>query len=457
MKTNGISWLLALACGAALACLPSGDDPANSGEFGETTDTSDTDGHTTGDTSAVPDIPSTGMGDPNEQLPPLDEDGCPGIYAQDLFPTFELEIEPVVLELLIYEWNNGLAIENMGMDPKPYHPLRAFRYGEILIEDAEIRLRGNTTWWKPTDKMQFQIGFHRNDPDGRFLGQARLLFDAATFNRHMLRDRLGLSIMRDVGIPAPCANSARVVINGEFYGVFTSIEKIDEVFLERQFDNPNGDLWKRANWTLKSNEDSATAARLNALKASANADELHEYYDIERNLRVFAAEAVIPDSDGAWAGGLNYYLYDDPTTGKFLLLPWDLDNSFERFDHPPGGEYAPNPDPVVWEKNNTNGRPQYDLMMQDPEWMALYIDIIDEILHEGYAPSELHERVDTWTAQIKEAVFMDTNKPYSNALYLEKVGALHAYIDGRYEFLEQWLECWEAGGEADDDGYCELP
>ncbi|WP_181233814.1 CotH kinase family protein [Enhygromyxa salina] len=422
------------------------------------TDTSSGDSQTSTETETssgdeeepLPDLPS----DPE---PPVDDEGCHAIYAQDLLPTFELTIHPIVWELLQTEWHNGQMNEDLGVNPKPYHPLAEFRYGDIVIENAEIRLRGNPTAWYDNDKFQFQIGFHTNDPNGNFMGLKRLVFDAATFNRHLLRERLAYAVMRDVGIKAPCANNARLNINGEYYGIFTNLEKLDEVFLERNFDDPTGDLWKRGNWVLKTNEDSSTPIRLNALRDAATTEELFTYLDIEQALRVFAAEAVIPDSDGMWAGGLNFYLYDEPIGGKFMLLPWDKDNTFERFAHPPDGDYPANPDPFVWEKPTSHGRPYYDLSLEDPMWFALYIDLIDEILHDGYNPAKMHERIDTWTEQIQDAVFEDVNKPYSDALYLNKVAELHAFVDARYAFVEEWLVCWRSGGIADGNGYCVYP
>jgi hypothetical protein len=420
------------------------------------TDTSDTGGEADSGTTTAPPPPDMGppADDPNLDIPPLDAEGCPGLYAQDLLPTFELTIDPAVWQALQTEWANGQLNEDMGLDPTPNHPLAEFRYGEVVIDDAEIRLRGNPTWWTPEDKLQFQIEFDEHDKDGRFLGLRKLALDAATFNRHMLRDRLALAIMRDMGITAPCANNARLDINGEYYGLFTSLEKLDMTFLERNFADPTGNLYERANWELKTNKDTATGTRLAALKAAKSSDALEDYLDLEQALQVFAAEAILPDSDGMWAGGLNFYIYDDPLGGNFVLLPWDLDNTFERFDDPPEGEYPANPDPVVWEKPTSHGRPIFTVALQDPEWFAYYLERIEQQVESSYQPEDLHQRIDDWTAQIKESVFEDPNKPYSNNHYLNRVAALHAYVDARADFLDDWLDCWQEGGTADVLGYC---
>ncbi len=463
-----IHTLLALACGAGLACSTppatgdSGDssgsdsedssDSGDSGDSGSSADSGPDTGDSGTDTGPAPDMGT--IPDPNRDIPPLDEEGCPGLYAQDLLPTFALTLAPEVWAMLVEEWHDGAENEQLGINPNPYHSLAEFRYGDIVITDAEIRLRGNPDSWSVDDKLQFQIGFNQIDENGRFLGLRRMAFDAATFNRHMLRDRLALSIMRDMGIAAPCANSARLNINGEYYGLFTNLEKLDESFLERVFDDPTGDLWKRANWEITTNEDTATTTRLDALEDAASPEQLAASLDLEQALAVFAAEAIIPDSDGMWAGGLNFYIYDDPIRGKFVLLPWDLDNTFERFNDLPEGEYPANPDPVVWEKPTTHGRPWYDLALQDPQWFAYYIATLEQQVAVGYVPASLHERIDTWSAQIHDAVFEDLNKPYTNAIYLAKVQELHAYVQARSEFLTGWLVCWQNGGVADAEGYC---
>jgi hypothetical protein len=477
---NVTHWFLWFACGIASACTAgsgiAGAPQDSSATYSETGDPmlgSETSGSQfesgSGDDSGTdpgPEASSEGASadlgtppsdDPNEQIPPVDADGCHGIYAQDLLPTFELTISPTVWESLVWEWNNGQANEDLGVDPHPYHPLTEFRYDDIVITDAKIRLRGNPSNWDPDNKMQFQIDFAEYHDSGRFLGLTKLLFDAATYNRHMLRDRLSLSIMRDMGIAAPCANNARLDVNGSYYGLFTSIEKLDENFLERVFDDPTGDLWDRHNWELETNVATANDGRLLLLRDAESVEELETYLDLEQALQVFAAEAIIPDSDGMWAGGLNYYVYDDPLRGKFVMLPWDLDNSLDRFNGPPDGDYPINPDPVVWEKPTTHGRPWYDLALEEPEWFEYYIESLGQQFETGYAVDELHARIDAWTAQIQESVFDDPNKPYSNELYLSKVEELHEYVQARHDFMKDWLVCWQDSGVPDQEGYCEAP
>jgi spore coat protein CotH len=360
---------------------------------------------------------------------------CPAIYAQEILPTFELEIDEVELAALQEEW------EEADDDDLAEHPLRSFRYEDTVIADASVRLRGNASHWAGQGKMQFEVSFNTYDPKGRFHGLKHVLFDAAEFNRSFLRDRLALAIMRDVGLPAPCANNARVVLNGEYYGLFTNVEKVDSEFLERNFADAGGNLYKRGGpdgWKKKTNEDDPDRSDLDRLEAAATIAELAALMDLDEALLEWATEAVIPDRDGAWAGGLNLYLYNDPKTG-FNVIPWDLDDSFTRVE--------PTIDPVTFKKEAEvfHGRPQYDLAMSDPTWQGRYVDTVAEVLERGYRVDVLQGRIDAWAAQIAEAVAEDPNRPFTLEEHLVQVQEKRDFVAARAAFLEQWLRCRRDG------------
>lgn len=394
--------------------------------------------------------------DPNraDRLP-ADDDGCPGIYAQDRFPTFELEIDADAWAGLEDKWYGGMEWDSdtSPLDDsvfKTYEPLAKFKWQDVVITTAAVRLRGNPSYWHEQQKMQLQVSFNRYDKKGRFLGLRKLAFDAASANRSFLRDRLALHMMRSAGIEAPCANNARVFINGEYYGLFTSIEKIDKEFLQRVFEDPDGDLWKRANWELKTNEDESDDSRLRPLRDATTPDQIYQYLELEQAIRVWAVDAIIPNSDGPWAGGLNFYLYDDPSRGKFIVLPWDLDNTFTRLPK--------DVDPYVWKKDiRFHGRPFYDISLQDEQWFDTYIESISELNNTVYDYETLLPLIDQWALQIRDAAFADPNKPFDNSKHLERLDILRAFVELRHRFLDDWLACWQAGGVRDTEGYCVGP
>jgi len=408
-----------------------GADPTTTG--GLTTDPIETTG--------ADESTSTTTGDSTTGEPePWTPKGCPAIYAQELLPTFELEISDAELAGLEAEW---LAADDYNT---PEHPLIAFKYNDTIVKDATARLRGNATWWPDQNKMQLEISFNTYNPKGRFKGLRKVLFDAAAANTSFLRDRLAMTILQDVGLATPCANNARVNLNGEYYGLFTSIEKIDKEFLERRFEDPEGNLYKRAKWAKKTNESDNDKSDLEDLLDADDVDELLAEMNLEQAMLEWAAEAVMPNGDGAWAGGLNFYLYNDSKTG-FNVIPWDMDSTFTRLPF--------DTDPYVYLKPLDWGRPFYDIATADPEWFQKYIDKLAYVLEHGYKVDVLQERMDTWAAQIATAAAEDPNKPFTNTDHINGVKAQRSYLAKRAAFVKTWLKCWQDGGTKKIDGTCQ--
>jgi len=58
----------------------------------------------------------------------------------------------------------------------------------------------------------------------------------------MLRDRLSMQIFQRLGLPAPRVNSARVFMNGDYIGLYENFESVDEVYVNRWFNESTGYL-----------------------------------------------------------------------------------------------------------------------------------------------------------------------------------------------------------------------
>lgn len=417
-------------------------------------------------TMKIPAAPETSVVVPGEKLPvgdptddrpvavtrtppsikPFTPKACPKVFA-DALQTFDIEIAPAEWAKLEYEHKNAAAIMASGGTVEHYVPLTTFRHEGKVETDAVIRLRGNPTWWAKQDKMQFQISFKENNPDGRFRGLRKVVLDSAHYNASYLRDRLAMSVMRDAGLPAPCVNHARLVVNGNYYGLFTHIEKVDREFLERHFHDPSHNLYKRGQ-ILKTNEDeNPDQSRMEAFWKIDTIAELEAMTDLDELISAWAAEAVFPDADGYWSGGWNFYLYDDPARG-FVYLPWDMDLGFDNL--------PAETDPITWHKisEKFNGRPHVALALSDAKWRRRFVEEVRRI-HDVADPQVLQDRIDRWSDQIAEAAAADSHAPWTFSYHQWAVKRMHGYVAERAKFLDQWLACQEA--HLDDptfDGAC---
>lgn len=381
--------------------------------------------------------------DPSAEFPKA----CDGLYSDDELQTFSVEIDPAMWRELEYEHAHAERLKDRDIEVEQYRPLLEFEHRGRTSPHAMIRLRGNSNSWKDQDKMQFQISFDEIDEDGRFRGQRKIVLDSASYNPSHLRDRLAASVFRDLGVPAPCVNHAKLFVNGRYYGLFANIEKVDREFLERNFADPTGNLWKQGD-ELKTNrggdQDDGQLKRF-WKQGATDLAEFEAMADVEGMARALAAEAFFPNEDGYWAGGLNFYLYEHPTEG-FVYLPWDLDRGFESL--------SSTIDPLVWTKldrpgkdpSKYHGHPHLELLKADPHWRGKFVDEIANVLARAPAAT-LQARIDRWAEQIEEAAAEDRYPPWNFEEHREAVEDLRRYVQLRSQRLASWVSCTRENGD----------
>ena len=141
--------------------------------------------------------------------------------------TYSLEIDPAEWQSLEAEFNNLAELSVNGNAFATYHPV-VFRLDQETVTNAAIKLHGQSSWLQTVmfdgarAKMQFTVAFDQIDPNGRFHGLDKLVFDMPRSDWTFLHDRLAHAWLRQNGILAACVASARLVINGNYYGLYAS-------------------------------------------------------------------------------------------------------------------------------------------------------------------------------------------------------------------------------------------
>jgi hypothetical protein len=162
-------------------------------------------------------------------------------------------------------------------------------------------------------------------------------------------------------IPTPKANLAKVVINGESWGVYVNVQQVNKDFVEEWFDTKQGARWKapgrpngnsgleylgddvakyKERFEIKSKDDPAEWAALIELCRVLNqtpADQLEgalkPHLDIEGALRFLALENVFINTDGYWTRASDYNLYR-AVDGRFHVIPHDTNETFRAPEGP---------------------------------------------------------------------------------------------------------------------------
>jgi hypothetical protein len=377
---------------------------------------------------------------------------CSDLFAADVVTTYELQIDPAEWAAIHDEFVNWQTRRDAGLPLKPYHAATLQVGSEST--PAWIRLKGNSSWFSavatnPNVKKQFVIAFDQGaDPEARFHGTQKVELDMPGLDRTFLHVRLAHSFLHDVGVPGLCTNSAKLIVNGEYYGLYANVEPTNKDYLKRVFPGEHqGDLWKkRSDLQTNENDPNRDNSRQKALWSVRSVGELDALMDIEGSLRTWAVEALLPQPDGYWGGNSNFYVYDHPRNG-FVWLTDDLDATFEFM---PADMH-----PLYFWLNRSPPRkpgPQYVILMADDAVRGRFIETMGQLL-QGWDVGQLQDRVTRWSAQIADALANDPNRPGALERNQEQQVALRDFVAARPQFVSQWLTCARDGGtDGDGDG-----
>ncbi len=352
---------------------------------------------------------------------------CADIYDENTLPTFELIFTPDEYQALQSDCANNI---------QQYRPVK-FIYGAETA-DAMARLKGNWSW--DCNKMQFVISFNEIDPKGRFHGLRKIVLDAPWYDRTLMHERLAMSFFGERGIPHSCVNSAKLKINGEYYGLYSNVERLDKEYLQRNFEQAEGNLYE-GGVELKTNETIGDTSDLAALNAAQTVEELAQHMDLNQAVSEWAVEAMLPAMDNFWAGvEINYYIYHHPMQG-FIYLPYDMDIVFGDSAYPDGSLIWPDSvtaDPITYEHPFWQKEDRMKMVLSDAGWCQAFVDEVVKA-REAYSPAKLSAKVDAWDAQIKQALADDPRKPFTSADHNTAIVSLKKFFQDRADFVDQWL------------------
>jgi spore coat protein CotH len=374
-----------------------------------------------------------GTGDANTSYP----QPCSDIYDPSIVPVFEIEIAADQLALMELDCQADPGI-------KQYRPA-TFRYSGETVS-AMVRLKGNWSW--RCDKKQFVISFNETDPNGRFHGLRKIVLDAPWYDPSLVAERLGFSFMKRLGVPWSCVNNAKLMLNGQYYGAYANVERIDKEYLQRHFadTDADGNLYD-GGVELKTNETVNDVSRRDTLTTATNITTIDSLVDLDETVKVWAGSAMLPDPDSYWAGvEINYYLYDHPTRG-FLWLPYDMDLTM-----PQGvtnettstvaigvqGEFV-RADPFTYQNPDWDREALYQRVLSDATWCNRFLEELRNA-RDTYDVALMTNELDTWAAQIADAVAQDPNKHYTNQDHLNGIATLKSFMPQRLAFVNTWLE-----------------
>jgi hypothetical protein len=321
-----------------------------------------------------------------------------------------------------------------------------------------VSFRGNSSYSMVPygKKHSLNISVDAADPELRLLGHRSLNFLNANQDPTFLRTFLYHHIARQY-IPSPRANFVRVVINGEYHGIFVNTQQINSDLTKDQFGSGKGARWKvsgsprnagglqyrgddvgnyRYIYEIKSKEDpQAWADLINLTRvlgttpAAGLEEALKPILDLEGVLKFLALDLALQNSDGYWTKAGEYTLYQD-TKGVFHVVPWDVNESFKE----PGGRGG-NTGGDMLDLYAGSGDPAKALLyhlLQVPALEQRFLGYVRDIAENWMTWEKIGPVVESAQALISADIAIDHRKLYSTEAFTAAVTTDY-YNPGNYQ------------------------
>ena len=167
---------------------------------------------------------------------------CPAALAQqppprvdDLFD--DRIVHEIRLTLNPRDWNELKASFQLN----DYYPAH-FTWRGLTVLNIGIRSRG--TGSRSGEKPGLRVDFDHYEQRQRFLGLKSVVLRNNVQDPSHLHDRLSMQLYARLGIPASRIAHVRLLINGEYAGLYTIVESVDKIFLENHYGESGGYLYK---------------------------------------------------------------------------------------------------------------------------------------------------------------------------------------------------------------------
>lgn len=327
--------------------------------------------------------------------------------------------------------------------------------------DVEVRYRGQFT--RRYAKKSWRIVFVNDSP---FPNRTSLDLKAHYDDLTMMRGVLTNQVYRKVGIAPSRTEHALLFVNGEYFGLYTDYERVDENFLERTQRNPNGTIYETLftnRWNygdLLKPEDYPSAyeirtnkhlghkpiqqliERINLTPRLFFARSLESAFNVENYLKYYASVIFTGNTDFTRH---NVFFVNDPLTDMWEVIPWDPDltwgngQGFNLTD-----TATTDIDAGTFGGAGTFHGPNVLLtqVLGVPQFKSYYCSELGQLATDEYITRELYPLIDGYYESIRVAAYADwrkfgweEHKPFDSS-----PERLKSFISNRGAFLRERIQ-----------------
>ncbi len=352
------------------------------------------------------------------------------------------EGEVLRFDIVIYasDWTNMqsdlTSNINTGNPPPPleseWEPVWvpcSFKFAGREWYKVGIRYKGNSSlkecFRRNIRKYSFKLDFDQFEgdfpeiDDQRFYGFKQLNLANGFDDKSLMREKTASDLFREFGIPSARTTFCQVWIDygqgSKYFGLYNLVEEVDDTVIETQFTG-DGNLYKPEGkaatfaagtynilqFYKKTNLDAGDYTDVRALYDIINSGlrttapeewktELERVFNIPHFLKWLAANTVIQNWDTYGKMNHNYYLYNNPETGRLTWIPWDNNESLRPGKE--GGALS------LGFSEVTNGWPLIRYMVNDNSYYSLYKANVASFIQDPFDVASFQQRID-WQAEL---------------------------------------------------------
>ena len=115
-------------------------------------------------------------------------------------------------------------------------------------KNVAIRAKGNTSLTQVksygNNRYSFKIEFDHYDSTKTYHGLDKLCLNNIIQDNTYMKDYLCYRMMSEFGVDSPLCSYVYITVNGEDWGLYLAVEGIEDSFLQRNYGNDVGELYK---------------------------------------------------------------------------------------------------------------------------------------------------------------------------------------------------------------------
>lgn len=224
------------------------------------------------------------------------------------------------------------------------------------LEKVGFRIKGNASRGNP--KKSYKLSFNAFEKGKKYVGLKKLNLNAHWNDPTHIRSHLSTKLYEYASVKVPRSSFSDLYINGVYHGLYSIGEQIDEAFTKNRFKSKKGNIYKclsisslsyfgdsvedystdeekENNYILKNNKKKNDYSGLidfidllNNTPIDSLECVLEKRFNIEDYIKIMAIDILLANWDDYMFTANNFYLYDNPKTGKMEFIPYDFDNTF---------------------------------------------------------------------------------------------------------------------------------